>query len=49
MGNPLLECLQLAATNINMAGIGGNDGYSISKMKHLKEIWISKASAEKFL
>jgi len=49
IGNPLLESLQLPATlsNINMAGIGGSDGYSLSKKKRLKEIWMSKASAEK--
>jgi len=49
MGNPLLECLRLPATltNINMAGIGGSNGYSLSKIKYLKEIWISKTSAEK--
>jgi hypothetical protein len=49
IGNPLLESLQLPATlsNINMAGIGGSDGYSLSKKKRLKEIWMSNVSAEK--
>ena len=48
IGNPLLECLQLPATlsNINRAGIGGSEGYSLSEKTRLKEIWISKASAE---
>ena len=48
VGNPLLEYLRLPATltNINMAGIGGSDGYSLSKMNRLKEIVMSKASAE---
>ena len=47
--NLLLVSLKLPTTltNINLAGIGGSDGYSLSKMMHLKEIWISKASAEK--
>lgn len=49
VGNPLLEYLRLPATLtiINMAGIGGRDGYSLSKKNRLKEIVMSKASAEK--
>jgi len=48
IGNPLLECLRLPATlsKINRAGIGGSEGYSLSEKNRLKEIWISKASAE---
>ena len=49
IGNPQLESLKLPATLsiINRAGIGGSEGYSLSEKKRLKEIWISKASAEK--
>ncbi len=49
LGNPLLECLQLpiSLTNINRAGIGGSEGYSLSGKSRLKELWISRASAER--
>lgn len=49
IGNPLLESLQLPATltNINRAGIGGSEGYTLAGLARLKEIWISKASADK--
>ena len=48
LGNPLIESIKLPATliNINRAGIGGSEGFSLSRKDHLKEIWISKASAE---
>ena len=48
-GNPLLETLKLPTTltKINMAGIGGSDGYTLSRMRHLKEVWMSKLSEMK--
>ena len=49
IGNPLLETLKLPTTltKINMAGIGGSDGYTLSRMRHLKEVWMSKLSEMK--
>ena len=49
IGNPLLESLQLPATltKINRAGIGGSEGYTLCGLARLKEVWMSKASADK--